>query len=73
MKINWVAISGPGVRRLTTWTGKTKRVLVTGIDREFADNCNCQVELPPGAEVHDMPCDLPGYVFTVFESWEPQP
>jgi hypothetical protein len=70
MKICWLAIRGPGVSRMATWIGETR--LVTGITRDFAANCDCEVELPPGAEVHETPCDLPGYVFTVSRNWSPR-
>lgn len=67
MRIQWLGIRGPGVDRLGYWYGKTRSVLVTGIDRDFAANCPCDVELPPGATIHEMPCDLDGYVFVIFD------
>ena len=69
MRIFWLAIKGPGVSRMTYWNGRTKQVLITGLTREFVDNCPCSVELPEGAEIHAMPCSLDGYVFTVGESF----
>lgn len=71
MKILWVAINGPGVRRMTTWTGKTRRLLVTGIDRQTAEDCSSPLELPQDASVVELQpgeTAAEGYVFTVFEA-----
>lgn len=77
MKIHWLRLIGPDVDRfgfsseqirqaLVTTGIKTRTVLVTGLDRDFvdrsfADGLDAVVELPPGAQVHEMPCDLEGY------------
>lgn len=65
MRITWVGIYGPDVSRMTFSFGPTKKVMITGLTREFVEGCEMTVDLPPGAEVHEMPSDLDGYVFTI--------
>ncbi len=70
MKFSWLAVSGPGVNRMCTWSGKTKRVYVTGIDAKFAGNAPLSgCEFPATAKLHDEPpAEGDVYTFIVFEA-----
>lgn len=70
MTLRWLAVSGPGVSRMSSWTGPTRRVWVTGITREFAANAPLTVELPEGARVHTVE-RRDSYQFTVSASSVP--
>lgn len=65
MKLHWLAVSGHGVSRSTTWTIPTRQVWVTGITRAFAAEAPLSVEIPPGARVHDVEPAEESYCFTV--------
>ena len=54
MKVTWVAVRGPGVDRMTTRIGATRKVVITGLSREFVGNCDLSFDLPEGAEIHDQ-------------------
>jgi hypothetical protein len=71
----WLAI--PSVDRMVTWIGPSKRVVVTGLDGVDLGNVPCSFDLPPGAEVHEVPAgasptatarELGGVLFTVPEA-----
>ena len=80
-RLSWLSVHGQGVSRRCTWTGPARRVLITGLSRDFVESCPLvDAELPPGAEVfelsdHDdtlaIAQDRDGYVFTVRSDWKP--
>jgi hypothetical protein len=66
--ISWVAVSDKraGVSRMTSWTGATRQIVVTGLPAGFAANCASPFRLPDGAEAYEWPDHADdGVVFTV--------
>ncbi len=75
-RISWLAVRGPGVSRMCTWTGPTKQIVITGLNAQFVDECPMSFDLQPGAEAHEvaqgqngdaLAATLGGYLFTVFD------
>jgi hypothetical protein len=73
--ISFYSVHGPDIRsRRATWSGPTRRVLITGLTRDFVENCPLiGAELPPEAEIFELSDagDRSGYVFTVRADWKP--
>ena len=61
--ISWVSCHDPAndLHRRCTWTGATRRIVVTGLPAHFSCHVPCSFELPPNTEVHEVPPDINGH------------
>lgn len=82
MKIRWMALRDPAsdLRRMCFWSGESRHVVITGLDRKTLESCALVFDAPPGTVVHeilpdqnalDLAVRLGGALFTVPKDWQP--
>lgn len=61
--ISWVSCHDPAndVHRRCTWTGATRRFVITGLPEHFSAHAPRSFELPPNTEIHEVLPDINGY------------
>lgn len=74
MKLNWLAVKGRGVDRMTTWIGETRIIVVSGMPDGFWESCPTSVEVPDECvteaatrgEANEIAARTAGVIVTVF-------